>query len=116
MVTLPMFSVALDRTRSTPSMPNTASSTRRVMPSSTSVGVAPGYGTLTLTMPGSTVGNTCDVSCKPASRPPTSIKVISRFAATGLCAKYGTSPVPGTVGRGSWTPMLASAIVNRLGR
>ena len=82
-----MFSVALDSTRSTPSMPNTASSTRRVMPSSTSVGVAPGYGTLTVTMPGSTVGKTCDVSCRPASNPPASISVMMRFAATGLWAK-----------------------------
>ena len=40
--TTPMFSEAVEDTRSTPSMPSVASSTRRVMPSSTSDGVAPG--------------------------------------------------------------------------
>ena len=42
MVTRPMFSAAEERTSSMPSMPSTASSTRRVMASSTSLGVAPG--------------------------------------------------------------------------
>ena len=46
-----MFSDAVDETRSTPSMPKVASSTRRVMPSSTSDGVAPGYGTVMEMMP-----------------------------------------------------------------
>ena len=41
-VTVPRFSDAVESTRSMPSMPKMDSSTRRVIPSSTSVGVAPG--------------------------------------------------------------------------
>ena len=89
---MPTFSAAVDVTRFTPSIPSTASSTRRVMPSSTSAGVAPGNGTVTFTTPGEMVGNTWDCSRDADSAPPTSRTTISRLAATGLWTNHPIRP------------------------
>ena len=101
-VTTPRFSDAVESTRSTPSMPRVASSTRRVMPSSTSVGVAPGYGTVMLMTPGSMVGKICAVKPMADSVPPMSITAITKFAATMLCENAATRPR--RCGRGATAP------------
>ena len=93
-VTWPRPSAAVATTRLTPSMPRTASSTARMMPCSTSAGLAPGYGTLIETMSSSVSGNTSCLTREPIRIPPISKNTMIRLAATGFCAIQAIGPVP----------------------
>ena len=84
---VPRSAAAVPRTRSTPEMPITASSTRRTMSSSTSRADDPGDSTATSTTYGTFSGTSRTTSVAAASSPMTATPAISRLAATGLPAK-----------------------------
>ncbi len=77
-----------------PSIPASASSTRRLMPSSTSTGVAPGYGTVTETVCGSISGKISTLIEPARLAPPTRNISMSRLAATWFEANHASRPRP----------------------
>ena len=85
--TSPTPSAAVESTRSTPTMPETLSSMRRLMSSSTSSGDAPGYGTVTVMVRGSYSGKRSIATFVMANTPPPSSSSMSTLAATWLRAK-----------------------------
>ena len=83
----PRLSDAVPTTRSTPVIPMTLSSILRLTSSSTSLGDAPGNGTVTVTVRRSMGGKCWTARCVPEMIPPTMKNSMSRLAATGLPAK-----------------------------
>ena len=86
-LTWPSPSVATPTTRSTPGLPMTLSSIRRLMSCSTSSGDVPGEGTRTVTVRWSTSGKPCTANSLPAMAPPMSRTSMRRLAATRFSAK-----------------------------